>query len=92
MEKKRINLSDISASEYQKSIWTTAIEILIVGLVILVSIAFYPRSITVFIPAKTMAAEFLVIIGLMFWVFKIIDQGKIKLIATPLNLTVISLY
>jgi len=75
---------------HDKSIWTNAIEASIIGLVILVPIVFYPWCITVFIPAKEMIAEVLVILGLMFWGFKIIDKGKLKFISTPINLSVLS--
>ena len=85
MVKNKINFSD-----YDKSIWTNAIEASIIGLVILVPIVFYPWCITVFIPAKEMIAEVLVILGLMFWGFKIIDKGKLKFISTPINLSVLS--
>lgn len=90
MEEKRTNLTVTSKSNYQKSIWINAIEVSIIGLIILVSIAFYPWCITVFIPAKEMVAELLVIIGLMFWGFKIIDRGKLSFLSNTINFPVIS--
>ena len=62
----------------------------IIAIVISVPIIFYPRCYTVFAPIKELTFEFLVIIGLMFWAFKMIDKDKIKFIPTPLNLPVLS--
>jgi O-antigen ligase/Tfp pilus assembly protein PilF len=90
MKQNKITL--FSNSEYDRTVWTKAIEAIIISLVILVPVVFYPRCITVFIPAKKMVAEVLVIAGLMFWGFKIIDrgQGKPQFRSTPLNLPVLS--
>ena len=85
MSRKKINLSNHSSSFYTK-----AIEATIIGLIILVPIIFYPRCISVFGPAKEFTFEALVIIGLMFWVFKIIDREEIKFTSTPLNLPILS--
>jgi len=85
MTQKEINLSN-----HNKSFWTNAIEISVIALVILVPIVFYPWCITVFIPAKEMVAEFLVILGLMFWGLKIIGKEKLKFISTPLNFPILS--
>ncbi|MBU4350644.1 hypothetical protein KJ599_10020, partial [bacterium] len=62
MEQKETTLP-----KYDKSFWTNAIEISIIGLVILVPIVFYPRCITVFLPAKELCAEIFVLSALMFW-------------------------
>jgi len=85
MEQKEINLSN-----YNKSFWTNAIEISIIALVILVPIAFYPYCITVFIPAKEMIAEVLIVLGLMFWGLKIINKEELKFTPTPLNFPILS--
>ena len=85
MNKEKINVFD-----YNRSFYINAIEVSIIALVILVPIAFYPQCITVFGPAKEFAFEALVIIGLMFWVLKIIDKEEIKFTPTPLNLPVLS--
>jgi len=85
MEQKEINLSN-----YNKSFWTNAIEISIIALVILVPIAFYPWCITVFLPAKEMIAEVLIVLGLMFWGLKIINKEELKFTSAPLNIPIIS--
>ncbi len=85
MEQKEINLSN-----HNKSFWNNAIEASIIALVILVPIAFYPRCITVFIPAKEMIAEVLIVLGLMFWGLKIINKEELKFTPTPLNFPILS--
>jgi len=85
MSRKKINLSNHSSSFYTK-----AIEATIIALIILVPIIFHPRCITVFDPAKEFTFEALVIIGLMFWVLKIIDREEIRFTSTPLNLPILS--
>lgn len=85
MSRKKINLSN-----HLSSFYTKAIEATIIGLIILVPIIFHPRCITVFEPAKEFTFEALVIIGLMFWVLKIIDREEIRFTSTPLNLPILS--
>jgi O-antigen ligase/Tfp pilus assembly protein PilF len=85
MEQKEINLSN-----HNKSFWTNAIEASIIALVILVPIAFYPRCITVFIPAKEMISEVLIVLALMFWGLKMISREEIKFTSTPLNFPTLS--
>ena len=85
MEQKEINLSN-----HNKSFWTNAIEASIIALVILVPIAFYPRCITVFIPAKEMISEVLIVLALMFWVLKMVSREEIKFTSTPLNFPTLS--
>jgi putative inorganic carbon (hco3(-)) transporter len=85
MEQKEINLSN-----HNKSFWTNAIEISIIALVILVPIAFYPQCITVFIPAKEMISEVLIVLALMFWGLKMISREEIKFTSTPLNFPTLS--
>jgi O-antigen ligase/Tfp pilus assembly protein PilF len=85
MEQKEINIPNNS-----KSFWTKAIEISIIALVILVPVVFYPRCITVFIPAKEMIAEVLIVLGLMFWGLKIINKEELKFTPTPLNFPILS--
>lgn len=80
----------ISAFDYNSSFYTKAIEITIIALTVLVPIVFHPRCYTTFTPAKEFTFEALVIIGLMFWAFKMINGEEIKLTPTPLNLPVIS--
>jgi len=85
MEQKEITLP-----KYNKSFSTNAIEASIIALVALVPIAFYPYCKTVFIPAKELIAEILVILGLMFWGFKILNQEKAKLTSSTLNFPILS--
>lgn len=73
-----------------KSFWIKAIEIVIIALVILVPIAFYPHCIPIFIPAKELIAEVLILISLMFWGFKIINREEIRFISTPINFSILS--
>lgn len=77
-------------SKYNQSIYTNAIEASIIISVILVPIVFYPWCITVFVPAKEVVAEILIILGLMFWGFNIIDREELKFISTPLNFPILS--
>ena len=81
----------ITFSNNRQAIWVNAIEILIIILITLVSIAFYPHSIPVFSPIKESIAEVLVIIGLMFWGIKLLEEGKFKFIHSPLNTPVLLL-
>jgi O-antigen ligase/tetratricopeptide (TPR) repeat protein len=85
MEQKEINLSN-----HNKSFWTNAIEASIIALVILVPIAFYPRCITVFLPAKEAVSVVIILLALMFWGLRMINKEEIKFISTPLNLPILS--
>jgi len=84
MSRKKINLSNHSSLFYTK-----AIEATIIGLIILVPIIIHPRCITVFGPAKEFVAEVLTLLGLMFWMLKIIDREEIRFTSTPLNLPIL---
>ena len=77
-------------SKYNQSIWTNAIEASIIALVVLVPIVFYPRCITVFVPAKEVTTEVLVVLGLTFWGIKMVSKEDIKITYTPLNLPILS--
>jgi O-antigen ligase/Tfp pilus assembly protein PilF len=81
----------LSLSEYNQSIWIDVIEILIIVLITLVSIAFYPHCIPVFSPIKETIAEVLVVIGLMFWGIKLLEEEKFKFVHSPLNIPVLIL-
>ncbi len=85
MEQKEIISSHIFSG---KSIYTKAIEVIIIALLILIPIAFYPYLLRIFNPPKELIFNFLVIAGLMFWGFKMVDEEKIKVISTPLNLPI----
>lgn len=85
MEQKETTLP-----KYNKSFFTNAIETSIIALVVLVPIVFYPYCRPVFIPAKELIAEILVILGLMFWGFKVVRQEKAKLTSFTLNFSILS--
>ena len=85
MEQKETTLS-----KNDRSFYTKAIEASIIALVILVPIVFYPRCITVFLPAKELLAEILVLLALMFWCLRMINREEIKFISTPLNFPILS--
>jgi len=81
---------EINAAYYNGPFWSKAIEASIIALVILVPMVFYPRCINVFLPAKELLAEILVLLALMFWGFRMINRGELKLISTPLNFPILS--
>ena len=85
MSRKKINLSNHSSLFYTK-----AIEASIIALVVLVPVAFYPRCITVFVPAKEVTAEVLIVLGLMFWGFKMVSEEKLKFTTSFLDLPILS--
>jgi len=85
MVQKEVNISNNS-----NSFWTRAIEYSIIALVILIPLAFYPYCITVFLPAKEMVAEVLIVLALMFWGFKILSKEEFKFAYTPLNIPILS--
>ena len=85
MEQKETTLS-----KNDKSFYTKAIEASIIALVILVPIVFYPWCRTVFLPAKELLAEILVLLALMFWWLRMINREEIKFISTPLNFPILS--
>ena len=80
----------ISLSNHHSSFYTKAIEASIIALVVLVPIAFYPRCITVFVPAKEVTAEVLIVLGLMFWGFKMVSEEKLKFTTSFLDLPILS--
>lgn len=80
---------EMNIPNHPSSFWNKAIEITIIVLIILVPIVFYPYILNIFHPAKELTATLLVIIGIMFWGFKIIDKEKMQFISTPLNLPVL---
>ena len=86
----KMKQKEISVSDYNQSIWTKAIETSTIAIVILVPIVFYPYCMTVFLPAKELIAEVLVILSLMFWGFKVVSKEKLALNPTPLNIPLLS--
>ncbi|HAJ32095.1 MAG TPA: hypothetical protein DCK79_01790 [Candidatus Atribacteria bacterium] len=85
MEQKELNLAKDNISP-----WTNAIEASIIALVVLVPIAFYPRCMDVFLPIKEFIFELLVVISLMFWCFRIINQERFNFIRSPLDFPILS--
>jgi len=85
MEQKEINMPDHSGS-----FWNKAIEISVIALVILTPLAFYPYLVRIFNPAKELIFEFLVIICLMLWGFKILEKEEVKFVPSILNLPIFS--
>ena len=85
MSRKKINLPNQPGSFHTK-----AIEATIIGLIIIVPIAFHPWCFNFYTPAKEFAYEILIITGLMFWALKMVGKEEIKFTSTPLNLPVIS--
>lgn len=85
MEQKKIN-----SNGYQNSFYTKAIEIIVITLVILTPLVFYPYLIRNFNPAKELVFEILIIIGFVFWVFRALDKERIKFAPSPLNLPILS--
>jgi len=85
-----VEQEELNIPNYSSSFWSKAIEASIIALVILIPIVFYPRCVTVFLPAKELLAEILVLLALMFWGFRIINKEEIKIISTPLNFPILS--
>jgi len=85
-----VEYKKIKLSKYNQSLWTKAIETSTIALVILVPLVFYPYCITVFVPAKEVTAEILILLGLMFWGLKIISKEELKFTNSPLNFPILS--
>ena len=85
MEPKEINLLQPSSSFYG-----IIIEVLVIALVILTPIAFFPHCITVFNPIKEAIIENIALLSLMFWILKMISREEIKFASAPLNFPVLS--
>jgi len=87
MQQKEISLSKVPNG---KSIWSNAIEVTLIALLILTPLVFYPYLVRIFNPPKELVFETLVVISLALWGFKIIQQEKIKFNSSPLNLPILS--
>jgi len=81
---------ELTLSKFNQSIWTNAIEIVIITMIVLIPTIFYSRVIDIFHPIKTLTFSLLVIIGLMFWGFNILKKEEFKLVSSPLNIPVLS--
>jgi len=66
-----------------------AIEISIFLLIVLVPLVFYRHCIDMFFPIKELIFELLVVIGLVFWGFKIINTKKYSFIRSLLDIPVL---
>jgi len=73
---------------HEKSIWTKAIEISVIALIISTPLVFYPYLVRIFNPAKELAFNILVIIGLMLWKLKMVSKEEVKIAPSPLNFPV----
>jgi len=76
-------------NNYQGSFWLKAIEVVIIAMIILIPIIFYPRVIDIFHPIKTLTFSLLVIVGLMLWGFNVLKKEEFKIISNPLNIPVL---
>jgi len=76
--------------KFNQSIWTNAIEAVIIAMIVLIPTIFYPRVINIFDPIKTLTFSLLVIVGLMLWGFNILKKEELKIISNPLNIPVLS--
>ncbi|MBA7497374.1 hypothetical protein ES704_00102 [subsurface metagenome] len=74
---------------HEKSIWTKAIEISVIALIISTPLVFYPYLVRIFNPAKELAFNILVIIGLMLWKLKMVSKEEVKIAPSPLNFPVL---
>ncbi|GAB4114415.1 MAG: hypothetical protein Kow00103_08140 [Candidatus Caldatribacteriota bacterium] len=74
----------------EESVYLKIIELIIIGLICLVPLAFYPYCITVFLPAKELVVEILTLTALMFWGLKIVSQERLSFQSSPLNLPILS--
>ena len=74
---------------HEKSIWTKAIEISVIALIISTPLVFYPYLVRIFNPPKELAFNILVIIGLMLWKLKMVSKEEVKIAPSPLNFPVL---
>jgi len=81
---------ELTLSKFNQSIWTNAIEAVIIAMIVLIPTIFYPRVINIFNPIKTLTFSLLVIVGLMLWGFDVLKKEEFKIISNPLNIPVLS--
>ena len=77
-------------SKHNQTIWSKAIEVVIIAMIVLIPTVFYPRVIDIFHPIKTLTFSLLVIISLMLWGFNVLKKEEFKIISNPLNIPVLS--
>ncbi|PKP59526.1 hypothetical protein CVT91_06545 [Candidatus Atribacteria bacterium HGW-Atribacteria-1] len=80
----------LSVSTYQDAFYIKFIEAVIIALVVLTPLAFYPYCIPVFAPVKALIFEVLVVIGLMFWGIKNISQERLIFVRSPMDFPILS--
>ena len=80
---------ELTLPKFTQSIWTKAIEATIIALVVLVPIAFYPRCMDVFLPIKEFIFGLLVVISLMFWCFRMVNQERFNFIRSPIDFPIL---
>jgi len=85
MGNRKINVLD-----YNYSFWNNAIEATTITLIISTPLVFYPYLVRIFNPAKELAFNILVIIGLMLWALKMTTTERFKITRTPLNLPILA--
>jgi len=73
-----------------QSFWNKAIEAVIIALLILTPLVFYPYLVRIFNPPKELAFSILVIIGLMLWKLKMVSEEEVKIARTSLNLPILA--
>lgn len=74
----------------EETVYLKIIELVILALIFLVPLVFYPYCITVFLPAKELVVEFLTLIALMFWGLRIVSLKRFSFQSSPLNLPILS--
>jgi len=81
---------ELTLPKFNQSIWTNAIEALIIAMVVLIPAIFYPKIIGIFSPVKILTFFLLAILGLVLWGFNILKKEEFKIISNPLNIPVLS--
>ena len=81
---------ELTLPKFNQSIWTNAVEVVIIAMIVLIPAIFCPRVIDIFEPIKTLTFSFLVIVGLMLWGFNVLKKEEFKIISNPLNIPVLS--
>ena len=76
--------------DYDRSFWNKAIEIVILVLIVLVPLIFYPPCKYAFSPVKEAIAETLAVICLMFWGLKMVSQRDFRFTRSLLDLPILS--
>jgi len=83
-----MNNSKVIVSEDTHIFHSKAIEIILIALIILTPLVFYPYLIRMFNVTKEMVYSILVVIALAFWAFKSIEEERVSLKSNPLNVPI----